>query len=180
MTHSPRGSFASSDAADLVQAEHDVSRRLDDLDVDFTALAAVSNIFRVASAARNHFERTVLAERDLSFTAFTVLWVLWVWGDREARHLAADAGITKGTLTGVVGTLEKRGLAKRIPHETDRRLVIVRPTVEGAETIRKIFPAFNAVESEIVADLEPAEQRALASALRRMLRTLDTLVDDEG
>ena len=32
----------------------------------------------------------------------------WVWGDQQTRHLAAEAGVTKGTLTGVLKTLEKR------------------------------------------------------------------------
>ena len=74
-------------------------------------MAAVANVFRVASAARSHLERTVLAGVGLSFTAFTVMWVLWVWGEMESRELAIDAGVTKGTLTGVVGTLEGRGLS---------------------------------------------------------------------
>ena len=179
VTDRQRGSFASSNEAELIQAEQDVQRRIGDLDADFTALSAVSNVFRVAGAARNHFERTVLADRDLSFTAFTVLWVLWVWGEREARHLASEAGITKGTLTGVVSTLEKRGLAERVPHETDRRLVIVRPTLDGVETMRTLFPEFNRVEAEIVADLDRVEQRAFAAMLRRMLRTLDDLAEPE-
>ena len=75
-------------------------------------MAAVANVFRVASAARAHLERTVLAEVGLSFTAFTVMWVLWVWGETESRELAIDAGITKGTLTGVVGTLEGPGAGR--------------------------------------------------------------------
>ena len=72
-------------------------------------MAAVANVFRSASAARGYLERTVLADVGLSFTAFTVMWVLWVWGEMETRDLAVDAGITKGTLTGVVGTLERHG-----------------------------------------------------------------------
>ena len=47
-------------------------------------MAVVANVFRVASAARGHLERTVLADAELSFTAFTVMWVLWVWGELGA------------------------------------------------------------------------------------------------
>ena len=177
MTRPGRRSLAGRDGDELIEAEQDVQRRLGDLDVDFTAMAAVSNVFRVASAARNHFERTVLAGDELSFTAFTVLWVLWVWGEQEARHLAAEAGITKGTLTGVVSTLEKRGLVERVPHGTDRRLVIVRPTAAGNRTMRGLFPRFNQVEAAIVADLTVAEQQALAASLRSVLRTLDGIAD---
>ena len=46
-----------------------------------------------------------------------MLFVLWIWGDQQTRHLAEEAGVTKGTLTGVLKTLEKRGLARRRAHE---------------------------------------------------------------
>ena len=86
------GRLSSSDADDLLRAERDVQARLAgsgiDVDLDFASMAAVANVFRVASAARGHLERTVLADVGLSFTAFTVMWVLWVWGEMESR----DAG----------------------------------------------------------------------------------------
>jgi MarR family transcriptional regulator, organic hydroperoxide resistance regulator len=167
------GRFATSDVDDLVRAEQDVQDRIGGLDVDFESLAVVSNVFRVANAARNHMERTVLADAELSFTAFTTLWVLWVWGEQEARHLAAEAGITKGTLTGVVTTLERRGLVERRSHAQDRRLVLVRATRSGQALMRRLFPRFNAEEAEITSALSSRDKRDLAHHLRTVLRTLD-------
>jgi DNA-binding MarR family transcriptional regulator len=167
------GRFASSDSGDLVRAEQDVRARLGDLPVDFDALAVVSNVFRVANAARYHMERTVLAEADLSFTAFTTLWVLWVWGEQESRHLALEAGITKGTLTGVVSTLERRGLVQRRAHPGDRRLVLVRATRSGHALMRRLFPRFNGEEVRITARLTRTEQAELAHHLRTLLRTIE-------
>ena len=132
-----RRALSSTDAGDLLRAEHDVQDRLHglgiDVDLDFVSMAAVANVFRVASAARGHLERTVLADAGLSFTAFTVMWVLWVWGEMESRELAIDAGVTKGTLTGVVGTLERRGLVSRRRDAVDGRLVLVSTTTPGDE-----------------------------------------------
>ena len=34
----------------------------------------------------------MLADAGLSFSAFTVMWVLWIWGEMESRELAIDAG----------------------------------------------------------------------------------------
>lgn len=167
--------FASSDSDDLIRAEQDVQERIGDLVVDFDALAAVSNVFRVANAARYHMERTVLAQADLSFTAFTVLWVLWVWGEQEARHLAAEAGITKGTLTGVVTTLERRGLVERRGHPTDKRLVLVRATRSGRALMRRLFPRFNAEEGRITEQLTTGDREQLAHHLRTLLRTLEAM-----
>jgi DNA-binding MarR family transcriptional regulator len=172
-----RRGFSSSQDADLIRAEQDVQAKIGDLEVDFVSMAAVANVFRVASAARAHLERTALAPLDLSFTAFTVLWVLWVWGEQESRHLAAEAGITKGTLTGVVSTLEGRGLVERRPHASDRRLVLVRATARGHRTMRELFPRFNAEEQRIVRGLSVPERRDLAHLLRQVLRSLEALDD---
>lgn len=170
--------FSSSDDDDLIQAERDVQSRIGDLSIDFDSLAAVSNIFRAANAVRYHMERTVLAEHDLSFTAFTTLWVLWVWGPREARHLATDAGISKGTLTGVVTTLAKRGLVTRQVQTGDRRLVRIETTRTGARIMEKLFPAFNHEEGRVTAGLSEREKQELAAGLRIILRTLEGFDDD--
>ncbi len=165
--------FTSSNDDDLIAAERDVQRAIGDLQIDFDSLAAVSNIFRVANLARYHMERTVLAQHDLSFTAFTTLWVLWVWGEREARHLAAEAGISKGTLTGVVSTLERRGLVERHTHPNDKRLVLISATDLGNDTMAVLFPTFNAEEARITDHLTTKQKKALASSLRSILRTLE-------
>ena len=111
--------LAIGNAQDLVQAQRDIRDRIGGQRLDFAAMAAVFNIYRAANAIRHHMEQQVLAEEDLSWAAFTVLFVLWIWGDQQTRHLAAEAGVTKGTLTGVLKTLEKRGLARRRGHDED-------------------------------------------------------------
>jgi len=117
--------LAIGDAQDLVQAERDIRAGIGDQELNFAAMAAVSNIYRAANAIRHHMEQRVLAEEDLSWAAFTVLFVLWIWGDQQTRHLAAEAGVTKGTLTGVASTLERRGLLSRRAHPGDARRVLL-------------------------------------------------------
>jgi MarR family transcriptional regulator, organic hydroperoxide resistance regulator len=172
-----RRALSSSDAADLLRAEHDVQARLHalgiDVDLDFGSMAAVANVFRVASAARSHLERTVLADVGLSFTAFTVMWVLWVWGEMESRELAIDAGVTKGTLTGVVGTLERRRLVRRRRDDDDGRLVRVSATPAGERLMTGLFVRFNQGETRIVAALDAEESRQLAHLLRKVLRSME-------
>ena len=136
-------------------------------------MAAVSNIYRAANAIRNQMERDVLAEADLSWAAFTVLFVLWIWGDQQTRHLAAEAGVTKGTLTGVLKTLEKRGLARRYGHEEDGRLVVVSLQPPGRDLIEQLFPAFNAGEARVSASLTEDEKEQLAYLLRKIIRSVE-------
>lgn len=91
----------------VLEAESDIRARLGDRPLDFDALLAVSNIYRAANAVRNRMEREVLAPVGLSWGGFTILFVLWVWGDRETGELAVDCGLAKGTLSGMIQTLEK-------------------------------------------------------------------------
>lgn len=165
--------LAADSASDLERAERDIRTRTGDQPVDFAALAAVSNIYRAATVVRHHLERHVLAGEDLSWAAFTILFVLWIWGDQQTRHLAAEAGVTKGTLTGVLKTLEKRGLASRRAHDADGRLVLVSLESKGLAVIERLFPAFNEGEARVSGALTEPEKLQLASLLRKIIRPIE-------
>lgn len=158
---------------DLRAAERMVAAELGGLPLDFQALAVVSNIFRAATASRSYLERTVLAQHELSWSAFVGLFVLRVWGELELRELAREVGVTPGTLSGVVDTLERRKLVKRVPHPTDGRRVIIRPLAAGRRTAESVVVRFNEQEAFITKELDAAERDELARLLRRVLRTLD-------
>jgi len=153
------------DAA-LLQAEQDIRARLGDHALDFDSLHAISNIYRAASAVRRRAEREVLAGYNLSWGGFTILWVLWVWGEMETAQLAAECDLAKGTLTGMVSTLEKQGLVDRERVAADRRRVTVALTQSGLNTIETVFPEFNAFEAAMSGGLTVDEKRELARLLR--------------
>lgn len=153
-------------------AERKVLERLGHLPLDFRAMAAVSNLFRASTAIRRHMERTVLAGDRLSWTSFVALWVLWVWGEMESRELAAAVGISRPTSTGVVTTLERRGLVRRRRSSEDGRMVRVSLTPAGRRLIEDLFPRFNAVETAVTARLSAEEQETLAGMLRALYRTV--------
>ena len=95
-------------------------------------------------------EAKVLAADRLSWTSFVGLWVLWVWGEMEARDFAAAVGISRPTATGVMTTLESRGLVTGARTPADGRMVIVELTPSGRTTIEELFPKFNAEEASVV------------------------------
>ena len=164
---------------DPVAAERDIAARLDraGLEVDYDALSVVSNVYRAATAIRRHMERTVLAAERLSWTAFVALWVLWVWDGMESRHLAVEAGVSKGTLTGVLDTLERRGLVRRRRQEDDRRLVTVTLTVEGDALITRLYPAFNAEETRLTGSVAAEHRAVVAAGLRDLVRGVDVAAE---
>ena len=170
--------ISSSTPEEVLQAEADIRRRLEDRAFDFVAMSAVSNVYRAGTAVRNHMERTVLAEYELSWVAFTVLWVLWIWGAQETGHVAQEAGVTKGTLTGVIKTLQNQKLIKRTPHRDDKRRVSISLSARGQRVISDLFPAFNEHERAAVSVLTPSEQRELARLLRKVTHHISSVPVD--
>lgn len=160
----------SSESAWLLDAERDVQKRLGGQSFDFQSLDAIANIYRSAAAIRRRAEGQVLAPYGLSFGAFTILWVLWIWDDMETSQLAQECNLAKGTLTGMLNTLEKRGLVERHRMESDMRRMRVCLTAEGTETIAEVFPKFNAFEGEMSAGLTSGEKEQLADLLRRVTK----------
>ncbi len=158
---------------ELLPAERKVLEALGDRSLDFRAMWAVSNLFRASAAIRRHMEANILAADRLSWTAFTGLWVLWVWGEMESREFAQAVGVSRPTATGVVTTLEGRGFVRRKKDPRDGRMVLVSLTPAGKRKIEQLFPRFNAEEVTVTAHLDDEERDALARLLRSMYRAVD-------
>ena len=157
----------------LAETELAMSDHVGRLALDFPAANAVSSLYRAANAVRNHLTSTVLREHDLTWTGFVVLWVVWIWDGMETRHAAQSAGVSKATLTGVVRTLESRGWIARESDTRDRRLVHLRLTTAGAALMTELYPAFNAVESEVISVLSKRDVRSLTRNLRTIVTTVE-------
>jgi len=162
----------------ITEAEKMAAAKLGGFPIRTDQMAVVANIYRAASAVRQHVENSVLRTSDLTWTAFVVLWVVWIWGESETRHVAEEAGISKGTLTGVTRTLISRGLLSRASHPTDGRLVLLSLTGEGEALMRRLFPAFNAEEVFVTEQLTDEECRRTADALRRIVLHVEAHGDE--
>ncbi|WP_320773307.1 MarR family winged helix-turn-helix transcriptional regulator [Streptomyces sp. CRN 30] len=162
----------------ITEAEKLAAAKLGGFPIRREQMATVANIYRAAATVRHHLENSVLRGADLTWTAFVVLWVVWVWGRSETRHVAEEAGISKGTLTGVARTLESRGLLRRAGHPADGRLVLLELTDEGEEFMRRVFPAFNEEEAFVTSRLSDEECRSLADGLRRVVLQVEEQGED--
>jgi DNA-binding MarR family transcriptional regulator len=157
----------------LAETERAMKDRVGNLPLDFAAANALSNLFRAANAVRSELTNRVLRQHDMTWTGFVVLWVVWIWDGMETRHVAESADISKGTLTGVVKTLEGRGLIAREGDERDGRLVRLRLTPEGTALMERIYPEFNAVESEIVKQLSERRVSSMTRTLRDVVNAVE-------
>ncbi len=161
----------------LVATETAMADHIGALGLDLEAAGAVSSVYRAANAIRNHLTNTVLRPHDLSWTGWVVMWVLWIFDGLESRHAAESAGISKGTLTGVVKTLEARGWVRRRPDADDRRLVHLELTERGVAMMEQLSPQFNAAEARVIADLDARTTKAMKSGLRTMVSTVEKLAE---
>jgi DNA-binding MarR family transcriptional regulator len=163
----------------LIATEAAVSAHIEALDLDLDASAAVSSVYRAANAVRNYITNTVLRPNDLSWTGWVVMWVVWIFDGLESRHAAESAAISKGTLTGVVKTLEEHGWMRRRPDTADRRLLHLELTPAGIRMMEKLAPEFNAAEARIVASLGGRTVSTMRSGLRGMVAAVEALEVEE-
>jgi DNA-binding MarR family transcriptional regulator len=136
------------------------------------AMTTVASIQRVAMRLRRHLEQGVLKDSDLTWSGFMVLCVLWLYGELQTRYIAAEVGVNRSTLSGVLTTLERRGLLSRCGHDVDGRLVLVALTGAGRSLVEKVAPAIGAAQLSVVSPLQPDSMRRLDDALRSIEQRL--------
>jgi MarR family 2-MHQ and catechol resistance regulon transcriptional repressor len=76
--------------------------------------------------------------------------------------------VTSGNLTGIVDRLEARGLVRRIPDQTDRRVVRVSLTPKGRAMTRRMLPRHAQDLAQALAFMPPAGLKQLTLLLDRM------------
>src|SRR5216684_9070877 len=80
--------------------------------------------------------------RSLGLTPsqFDVIATLGDTGGMTCKELSEQTLVTKGTLTGVLDRLAKKGLIERVPSREDRRSIIIQLTPKGNARFREVFP----------------------------------------
>jgi MarR family transcriptional regulator, 2-MHQ and catechol-resistance regulon repressor len=164
---------------DFRKEELDIMHRVAGLPIDELALAVASNIWRSAQLFKLKMEREILREHDLTFASFSTLFIVWIWGPIETREIARSQAVTKATITSTVSKLESQGLVKRSGSKIDKRLVTVELTGKGKHLIEWVFPKFNQGEVEIASSLSEEEQDTLAHLLRKVIRGMNGIAQDE-
>jgi DNA-binding MarR family transcriptional regulator len=121
--------------------------------------------------------RTIgLGEKDTQAICYLALH-----GERGQNDLASDLGITSSASTALVDRLERRGLAERFAHPSDRRRVLVRLSDKGHEVMTLSHQWLAASLAGVPADELPALSRTLsqiAEDLRERCRALSSRTPD--
>jgi len=132
------------------------------------ATLALAQLQRTAAAVRQHVEVVALRSEGLTWNSFVILRTVADSAPIETRQAAAEAGLAKGTLTGVVDGLVAKGLMRREDHPVDRRLVLLELTSNGKRLMRKLRRAVDQAEANAMSQLNASQLDALTSTLHQI------------
>ena len=136
-----------------------------------------SDIVLGAMRAGHLAERTlasILRPHDLTPASYNVLNVL----HRAGRPLCPSTIgqlllVTRGTMTGLIDSLERREYVVRIPHPEDGRMTLIAVTPAGTDLLTELGPAHRKATAEVVAGLHDGDPEDVASTLAGLQDAMD-------
>lgn len=137
--------------------------------LDISALETWLSLMRVSAELMADFE-ALLAQHGLSQTKF---WVLILLKRNPAglalTQLAASAGVSNPTMTGIVDRMERDLLVARHNDLADRRAFIVQLTPAGEALLDATLPHHYERVGNLLTPLSPEERAQLSTLLLKLL-----------
>ncbi|HHP7245403.1 MAG TPA: MarR family winged helix-turn-helix transcriptional regulator [Elainellaceae cyanobacterium] len=121
-----------------------------------------------AYQAFSSYSETFVRQYDLTPAQFDVIATLGNMQGLSMGEIGEKTLITKGTLTGVVDRLEKKGLVIREVPPENRRSVIVSLTTAGEELFQQVFPAHIADIHQHLETMDASEMELMQVLLKRL------------
>ncbi|WP_433393191.1 MarR family winged helix-turn-helix transcriptional regulator [Micromonospora sp. KLBMP9576] len=94
--------------------------------------------------------------------------------DCHARELAARSGLDPSTVSRAVASLVSHGLVERRVDPADKRASLLTVTPAGRAALADTYDWYGRILDTALADWTPAETAALATALGRLNRDIET------
>jgi len=120
----------------------------------------------------SNWEQSVVKGKGLTLPQMHTIEILGAHGRMRMKELAAKMGVTTGTLTVLADRLEAKGLIERIPHESDRRSILVGLTPRGERRFDEHHRLHQGLTSELLSGLSTEEAQALEGILGKLLTRL--------
>ena len=115
----------------------------------------------------------VLQPLDISPAGGLVLGILKDAGRAcPPNYISERLIVSRATVTGVLDTLTKRGLVRREPHPSDRRMVLVHLTKAGSRMADRVRSTVHLAEAEWMSPLSERERAQLTALLGKVQRHL--------
>jgi DNA-binding MarR family transcriptional regulator len=121
--------------------------------------------------------RTIDAESGLTPTQSSVRGTVVRFGRMRLSEVAREEGINATVLSRSIGTLESRGLVRRIVDEQDRRAASLEPTPAGKRVVRRVRDARSDVLRGQIDLLDASDRQRLAEVIPVLELLVDRLND---
>lgn len=124
--------------------------------------------FILRKANQRHLAIFAARVPELTPPQFAALAKLVEIGEASQTQLGALTAMDAATVKGVIDRLKARGLVAVGKHEADRRLLMVKPTADGARLIARLIPLAEEITRETLAPLSAREAATLMRLLARI------------
>jgi len=118
------------------------------------------------------WEEGVVRDSGLTTAQNHTIEIVGYEGAIKMRQLADKLGVTTGTLTVSIDRLEKKGLLKRVPHQSDRRSYLIELTEGGREVFEMHHKHHLSLTRELMTDFSPEEQEDFHRAIKKMMKNI--------
>lgn len=110
---------------------------------------------------------------DLARSQYAVMYNLRDVDSLAAGELASRLQVEPATMSGLIDTLEAKGLAKRIEQDGDKRRKYVRLTDAGREMVRTIPPPGPVMERALRSEIDADEVNTMKAVGHQMILNLE-------
>jgi DNA-binding MarR family transcriptional regulator len=125
----------------------------------------VQNLAKMLTYRHN----AMLEEIGLTYSQFRILCSLWGSEEKNQNEILQDLLIKPATLTGLLVTLEKKGLIVRHRGESDGRNKYVNLTDKGKDLQSASFDILEALDKQLVLGIEGPCEDQLKTCLAALL-----------
>lgn len=137
---------------------------------------AVRALLRVQNDEEKEIDR-VRSSSGLSENEFRAIRYL-LQAQREERDtgpkdLVVMLGISNASVTNIIDRLERLGDLERVPHPSDRRAQLLRPTVAAAEKIGHGYHAFHQLVVDVMSALPEHDAITVARVLNEVSERIE-------
>jgi MarR family 2-MHQ and catechol resistance regulon transcriptional repressor len=138
------------------------------------SLELILNLLYTGDVAQTRLARE-LANHGLSPSGFNVLTILRNFKLRGCplHELGELLLVSRANITGVVDSLEQRGLVERVADKGDRRVRIARITPAGSALVKSILPSHYAEIRDMCSTLADSEKALVTDLLAKLRRCIE-------
>lgn len=119
-------------------------------------------------------QRRMLREEGITFGHLFILRRISTKGSLNLSHMASYIGESKSAITGIIDTLEKKNLVKRVRGDEDRRQIKIVLTEASEALLRRLESKKDLIMEELIAEIPADALKKLNNSLSKVVKKLNT------